>query len=67
MFVENFRKFMKYYGEGRKLKLFCFFVLSFLYQNKLFWGEKNPIIKRTKLAKVRIANKYSILFVFKDL
>lgn len=28
MFVENFRKFMKYYGTGRKVKLFGFFMLS---------------------------------------
>jgi len=28
MFVENFRKFMKYYGAGRKLKLFGLFMLS---------------------------------------
>lgn len=28
MFVENFTKFMKYYGDGRRLKLFGFFLLS---------------------------------------
>lgn len=28
MFVENFSKFIKYYGEGRKLKLFGFLILS---------------------------------------
>lgn len=28
MFVENFTKFIKYYGKGRKLKLFGFFLIS---------------------------------------
>lgn len=28
MFVENFTKFIRYYGKGRKLKLFGFFLLS---------------------------------------
>lgn len=28
MFIENFTKFIKYYGKGRKFKLFCFFILS---------------------------------------
>lgn len=30
MFIENFTKFIKYYGKGRKLKLFCFFVMSLI-------------------------------------
>lgn len=30
MFVENFSKFIKYYGKGRKLKLFGFFILSLM-------------------------------------
>lgn len=30
MFVENFSKFIKYYGKGRKLKLFCFLILSLI-------------------------------------
>lgn len=30
MFVENFTKFMKYYGEGRRLKLSGFFLLSLI-------------------------------------
>jgi len=30
MFVENFTKFIKYYGEGQKLKLFGFFILSLI-------------------------------------
>lgn len=30
MFVENFSKFMKYYGKGRKLKLFGFFIISLI-------------------------------------
>lgn len=28
MLVENFSKFIKYYGEGRKFKLLCFLILS---------------------------------------
>lgn len=28
MLVENFSKFIKYYGKGRKLKLVCFLILS---------------------------------------
>lgn len=28
MFIENFSKFMKYYGKGRKIKLIGFFLLS---------------------------------------
>lgn len=28
MLVENFTKFIKYYGKGRKIKLFAFFLLS---------------------------------------
>lgn len=28
MLVENFSKFIKYYGKGRKLKLLCFLILS---------------------------------------
>jgi len=30
MLIENFSKFVKYYGRGRKLKLFGFFLLSFV-------------------------------------
>lgn len=30
MFVENFFNFIKYYGKGRKIKLFGFFVLSLI-------------------------------------
>jgi len=30
MFVKNFSKFIKYYGKGRKIKLFCFFIFSIL-------------------------------------
>lgn len=30
MFVENFRKFVKYYGKGQKFKLFCFFLFSLM-------------------------------------
>lgn len=30
MFVENFTKFINYYGKGRKLKLFGFFILSLI-------------------------------------
>ena len=30
MIVENFTKFIKYYGKGRKIKLFGFFLLSLI-------------------------------------
>lgn len=30
MFIENYNKFIKYYGQGRKLKLFGFFLLSLI-------------------------------------
>lgn len=30
MFVENFNKFIEYYGKGRKIKLFGFFILSLI-------------------------------------
>lgn len=30
MFIENFTKFIKYYGKGRKFKLFGFFILSLI-------------------------------------
>lgn len=30
MFVENFNKFINYYGKGRKIKLFGFFILSLI-------------------------------------
>lgn len=30
MHVENFTKFIKYYGRDRKFKLFCFFILSLI-------------------------------------
>lgn len=30
MLVENFSKFIKYYGEGRKFKLVCFLILSII-------------------------------------
>ena len=38
MFVENFTKFIKYYGAGRKFKLFGFFVLSLLVGSFEFFG-----------------------------
>lgn len=30
MFIENFTKFIKYYGKGKKIKLFVFFILSLI-------------------------------------
>lgn len=30
MFIENYNKFIKYYGQGRKLKFFGFFLLSLI-------------------------------------
>lgn len=30
MFVENFTRFLKYYGKGFKIKLFCIFILSLI-------------------------------------
>ncbi len=30
MYVENFTKFIEYYGKGRKIKLFGFFLLSII-------------------------------------
>lgn len=38
MFVENFTRFIKYYGKGRKLKLFCFLNLSLIAGLLEFFG-----------------------------
>lgn len=38
MFVENFTKFIKYYGAGRKIKLFGFFILSLFVGSFEFFG-----------------------------
>lgn len=38
MFIENFSKFIKYYGKGRKLKLFGFFILSLIVGSMEFVG-----------------------------
>lgn len=38
MRIENFTKFMKYYGKGRKLKLFGFFLLSLITGSFEFLG-----------------------------
>ena len=35
---ENFSKFIKYYGKGRKIKLFCFFLLSLIAGGLEFLG-----------------------------
>lgn len=38
MFIENFSKFIKYYGKGRRLKLFGFFLLSLIAGGMEFLG-----------------------------
>lgn len=38
MLIENFSKFIKYYGKGRKIKLFGLFLLSFVVGSMEFLG-----------------------------
>ena len=64
MLVENFIKFIKYYGTGRKIKLFGFFVLSLIAGFLEFLGIAlvYPFILLIIKPEVVMSTKYYIYF-----
>lgn len=60
MHSENFFKFMKYYGKGRKIKLFGFFLLSLIAGGFELWGISlvYPFILLIIKPQAVIATKY---------
>lgn len=65
MFVENFSKFIKYYGKGRKLKLFGFFLMSLVAGFLEFCGISMiyPFILLIIVPKTISHTKYYVDFV----